>query len=115
VIRIKHITLARGPRALLRDADAAISPGERIALIGDNGSGKSTLLGAIAGEVSLDAGEIELPSMRISPSAAVISRPMLANHCWAASSSSMSPDSSTTMVPRWLGAIWARMIREATS
>ena len=66
MIRIKHITLARGPRALLRDADAAISPGERIALIGDNGSGKSTLLGAIAGEVSLDAGEIELPSMRIS-------------------------------------------------
>ncbi len=66
MIRIRHITLARGPRALLRDADAAISPGERIALIGDNGSGKSTLLAAIAGEVALDAGEIDLPAMRIS-------------------------------------------------
>jgi ATP-binding cassette subfamily F protein 3 len=50
---------------LLENADAAIAPGERIALIGDNGSGKSTLLGALAGEVPLDGGDIDLPPMRI--------------------------------------------------
>jgi energy-coupling factor transporter ATP-binding protein EcfA2 len=54
VIRIRNISLGRGSRMLLRDASAAISPGERIALIGDNGSGKSTLLGARAGEIGLD-------------------------------------------------------------
>jgi len=65
VIRIKRITLARGARELLHETDAAIAPGERIALIGDNGSGKSTLLAALAGEVGLDAGEIDMPPMRI--------------------------------------------------
>jgi len=50
---------------LLERVDAAIAPGERIALIGDNGSGKSTLLEAIAGELAPDAGELEMPPMRI--------------------------------------------------
>ena len=65
MIRIRNISLGRGSRMLLRDASAAISPGERIALIGDNGSGKSTLLGALAGEVGLDGGDIDAPPMRI--------------------------------------------------
>jgi ATP-binding cassette subfamily F protein 3 len=65
MIRFKHLTLARGGRALLERADASILPGERIALVGPNGSGKSTLLAAILGEVHLDAGEIDLPPLRI--------------------------------------------------
>ena len=65
MIRIRNISLGRDSRMLLRDASAAISPGERIALIGDNGSGKSTLLGALAGEVGLDGGDIDAPPMRI--------------------------------------------------
>jgi ATP-binding cassette, subfamily F, member 3 len=65
VIRIRGLTLGRGPRTLLDSADAMIAPGERIALIGDNGSGKSTLLAAIAGDVSPDAGDIDLPPLRI--------------------------------------------------
>jgi ATP-binding cassette subfamily F protein 3 len=65
VIRIRGLTLGRGPRTLLDSADAMIAPGERIALIGDNGSGKSTLLAAIAGDVSPDAGDIDLPALRI--------------------------------------------------
>jgi ATPase subunit of ABC transporter with duplicated ATPase domains len=67
VIRIRGLTLGRGPRTLLDSADAMIAPGERIALIGDNGSGKSTLLAAIAGDLSPDAGDIELVPLRIRP------------------------------------------------
>ncbi len=65
MIRIRRLTLGRGSRMLLKDADAAIAAGERIALIGDNGSGKSTLLAALAGEVQLDGGDIDMPPMRI--------------------------------------------------
>jgi ATP-binding cassette subfamily F protein 3 len=66
VIRLRGLSLARGGRLLLRDADAAIAPGERIALVGDNGSGKSTLLAALAGELSPEAGSIERPTLRVS-------------------------------------------------
>jgi ATP-binding cassette subfamily F protein 3 len=65
VIRIRDLVLARGARNLLEGADAAIAPGERIALIGDNGSGKSTLLAAIAGDLAPDRGTIDLPAMRV--------------------------------------------------
>ena len=65
MIRIRGLALGRGARTLLEDADAAIAPGERIALIGDNGSGKSTLLAAIAGDLSPDAGDVDVPPMRI--------------------------------------------------
>jgi len=65
MIRLRRLTLGRGSRVLLQDADAAIAPGERIALIGDNGSGKSTLLAALAGELAPDGGDIECPPMRI--------------------------------------------------
>ena len=65
MIRIRGLTLARGTKILLESADATISPGERIALIGDNGSGKSTLLSALAGELAPDAGEIVMPAWQI--------------------------------------------------
>lgn len=65
MIRIRHLTLARGGRDLLRDAVATINPGERIALVGPNGSGKSSLLAAFAGELLPDAGDIELPPGRL--------------------------------------------------
>jgi len=65
MIRLRAVTLARGGKVLLERADAAIAPGERVALVGPNGSGKSTLLAAIVGEAVLDSGEIEIPPMRI--------------------------------------------------
>jgi heme exporter protein A len=58
VIRIRGLALGRGARTLLEDADAAIAPGERIALIGDNGSGKSTLLRIVAGLMAPLAGSL---------------------------------------------------------
>jgi len=65
MIRLRSITLSRGGKPLLSDADAVIAPGERIALIGPNGSGKSSLLSALVGDAVLDSGRIELPPMRI--------------------------------------------------
>jgi ATP-binding cassette subfamily F protein 3 len=65
MIRLRRITLSRGSAPLLQQAEASIAPGERIALIGPNGCGKSTLLGAIAGDVTLDEGDIEQPAQRV--------------------------------------------------
>jgi ATP-binding cassette subfamily F protein 3 len=61
VIRLQGLTLSRGGRVLLDRVDAAIAPGERIALIGQNGTGKTTLLSALAGELPPDGGDIVQP------------------------------------------------------
>ncbi|MGE3863174.1 MAG: ABC-F family ATP-binding cassette domain-containing protein, partial [Burkholderiaceae bacterium] len=61
MIRLSELTLSRGGRSLLERADASISAGERIALIGQNGTGKTTLLSALAGDLSPDHGSIEQP------------------------------------------------------
>jgi len=62
VIRLRGLTLARAGRALMRDVDVQIAPGERMALVGDNGSGKSTLLAALDGDLIPEAGAIDLPA-----------------------------------------------------
>ncbi len=49
-----------GGRTLLDGASLTVDPGRRIGLVGCNGAGKSTLLRIIAGEVSLDGGEVRL-------------------------------------------------------
>ncbi len=61
MIRIRGLGLSLGGRPLLENADAAIAPGENIALIGPNGSGKTTLLRVLAGELGIDAGTLEQP------------------------------------------------------
>ena len=65
MIRIRGLTLSRGGRELLKNAQASLSPGERVALIGPNGSGKTSLLSALAGEGLIDAGEIEQPYSKV--------------------------------------------------
>lgn len=61
-LRLEHLrlTLPDG-RVLITDADAVISPGEHIALLGPTGSGKRTLLRAIAGFWPFGRGRIAVP------------------------------------------------------
>jgi sulfonate transport system ATP-binding protein len=49
-----------GTRAVLRDIDLEIAPGEIVALIGASGSGKSTLLRQVSGLDTPDAGTISI-------------------------------------------------------
>jgi ATP-binding cassette, subfamily F, member 3 len=60
LLLISAATIRLGGRVLLDAADLTVDPGRRIGLVGRNGAGKSTLLRAIAGEISLDGGDIRL-------------------------------------------------------
>src|SRR5882757_5794290 len=59
---ITGAVIRMGGRTLLNGADLTIDPGRRIGLVGRNGAGKSTLLRAIAGELTIDGGDIRLSS-----------------------------------------------------
>jgi energy-coupling factor transport system ATP-binding protein len=48
-----------GGRAVLRDVDLALAPGERVALMGRNGAGKSTLLRHLGGLQAPTRGRVE--------------------------------------------------------
>jgi iron complex transport system ATP-binding protein len=65
-VRIERLTVAYRGRPAISDADLAIEPGQRLALVGPNGAGKSTLLRAIAGLVEPAAGTVELAGSPIS-------------------------------------------------
>jgi ABC transport system ATP-binding/permease protein len=52
LLLLQDIRFAIGTTALLRGATLAVSPGERLALVGRNGSGKSTLLRIAAGSLA---------------------------------------------------------------
>ena len=58
LLRFEEISLDFGDQRILREADLAIEPGERICLLGRNGAGKSTTLKLITGELEADRGEI---------------------------------------------------------
>jgi ATP-binding cassette subfamily F protein uup len=62
IVRFDDVSLEFGDQVLLKHADLAIEPGERVCLIGRNGAGKTTLLKLITGVVQPDYGAIEFKS-----------------------------------------------------
>jgi len=62
LLMVTGVVLRMGGRTLLDGADLTVDPGRRIGLVGRNGAGKSTLLKAIAGDISVDGGDICMSS-----------------------------------------------------
>ncbi len=62
MLRIEDLTYRIGSRILLDQAQAAISPGHRVGLVGRNGTGKTTLLRLITGTLEADGGVIAVPA-----------------------------------------------------
>jgi ATP-binding cassette, subfamily F, member 3 len=62
MLRIDNITYRIGPRVLLEQTSAVISPGHRVGLVGRNGTGKTTLLKLITGALDPDSGGTETPT-----------------------------------------------------
>lgn len=58
MLHLTDISKSFGDQVILQGAGLHIKPGVRLGLVGPNGAGKTTLLRLIAGEISLDAGEI---------------------------------------------------------
>lgn len=62
MIQLRDITLRRGAEPLIEQSSLTVHAGSRIGLIGANGAGKSTLFALLRGELTVDAGEVALPS-----------------------------------------------------
>ncbi|HLU20644.1 MAG TPA: ATP-binding cassette domain-containing protein [Pusillimonas sp.] len=61
MIRASGLTLRRGVKVLLQDAEFVVNPGERLGIVGKNGAGKSTLFSLLQGKLDLDAGTLYIP------------------------------------------------------
>jgi iron complex transport system ATP-binding protein len=57
---LDDVTIARGPRTLLRACTATFQPGTLTAIVGANGAGKSSLLATLAGLLPPAAGHVRL-------------------------------------------------------
>jgi len=62
MIQLRDVTLRRGPEPLLEQARMTVYAGSKVGLVGANGTGKSTLFALLRGELSVDTGEVGLPS-----------------------------------------------------
>ena len=61
MILFRQLSLARGARRLIENADLQIHAGWRVGLVGANGSGKSSLFALLGGELHPESGDCEVP------------------------------------------------------
>jgi ATP-binding cassette subfamily F protein uup len=57
ILALKNAGISFGSAPLFTGVELAVSPGDKVCLVGRNGSGKSTLLKALAGLIEVDEGE----------------------------------------------------------
>ncbi|GAA4338782.1 ATP-binding cassette domain-containing protein [Pigmentiphaga soli] len=62
MIRASGLTLRRGTKVLLNEAEFVVHPGERVGIVGANGAGKSTLFALLDGRLDADAGNLSIPA-----------------------------------------------------
>jgi ATP-binding cassette subfamily F protein 3 len=62
MIHLRDMTLARGARPLVEQAELQLHDGWRVGLVGANGSGKSSLLALLRGELQPEAGDCVVPA-----------------------------------------------------
>lgn len=61
MLQVNNVEKSYGDRTLFKGLSFALTPGERLALVGRNGTGKSTLFRMILGEEHPDSGDIIIP------------------------------------------------------
>lgn len=61
MIQFRALSLARGQRTLIEDANLSIATHSKVGLVGANGSGKSSLFGLIRGHYESELGDVLLP------------------------------------------------------
>ena len=64
-LELKDLRKSFGKTEIIRGANIAVNPGERVAIIGPNGAGKSTLFNLISGRFEPTSGDILLNGQRI--------------------------------------------------
>jgi len=64
-LELQAVRKSFGKSEIIRGAELAVKPGERVAIIGPNGAGKSTLFNLISGRFAPTSGEIRLFGERI--------------------------------------------------
>lgn len=62
MIRFQQVSLARGAKSLLEQAEASLNPGEKIGLTAPNGAGKTSLFALLTGALHPDQGDVEIPA-----------------------------------------------------
>ena len=64
-LELRDLRKSFGKTEIIRGANLAVQPGERVAIIGPNGAGKSTLFNLISGRFEASSGDVLLHGERI--------------------------------------------------